>query len=156
MYHRNLSRASRETAFSSRDSSGHRHHHRILAPTHGLNRDLAGMASPATSNDIEGLLNDNDTDYGSDFSPEEAILVEQLLSGKVVEDDNPIVNEIEHHEAPQNLRLPRVFGKEERSPLFQAARAAEQVAEQISNSIKRGEHYPDCEQPSFRPRNKSD
>jgi exonuclease V len=114
------------------------------------------MASPATSNDIEEPLNDDDTDYGSDFSPEEAILVEQLLSGKLAEDDNPIVNDIEHHEARQNLRLPRVFGKEERSPLFQAARAAEQVAEQISHSIKRGEHYPDCKQLSFKPCNKSD
>jgi exonuclease V len=114
------------------------------------------MASPATSNDIEEPLNEDDTDYGSDFSPEEAILVEQLLSGKLVEDDNPIVNEIEHHETRQNLRLPRVFGKEERSPLFQAARAAEQVAEQISNSIKRSEHYPDCKQPSFKPCNQSD
>jgi exonuclease V len=103
------------------------------------------MASPATSNDIEEPLNDVDTDYGSDFSPEEAVIVEQLLSGKNVEDDNPIVNDIEHHDARQNLRLPRIFGREERSPLFHAARAAEQVAEQISKSIKRGEHYPDRE-----------
>ena len=114
------------------------------------------MASPATSNDIEETLSDDDTDYGSDFSPEEAVLVEQLLSGKQAEDDNPIVNEIEYHEALQNLRLPRIFGREERSPLFQAARAAEQVAEQISKSIKSGEHYPDCKQPSFKPCNKSD
>lgn len=102
------------------------------------------MASPATSNDIEEPLNDVDTDYGSDFSPEEADVVEQLLSGKHVEDDNPIVNDIEHHDPRQSLRLPRVFGTQERSPLFQAARAAEQVAQQISRSIKSGQQYPDC------------
>ena len=114
------------------------------------------MASPATSNDIEEPLNDDDTDYGSDFSPEEAVLVEQLLSGKHIEDDNPIVNDIEHHDARQNLRLPRVFGREERSPLFQAARAAEQVAEQISKSVKSGEHYPDCKHPYLECVDKSD
>jgi exonuclease V len=101
------------------------------------------MASPATSNDIEKPLNDADTDYGSDFSPEEADIVEQLLSGKHVEEDNPIVTDIEHHDPRQSLRLPRVFGSQERSPLFQAATAAEQVAEQISRSTKSGEHYPD-------------
>ena len=105
------------------------------------------MASPATSNDVEEPLNDIDTDYGSDFSAEEVAIVEKLLSGKHVEDDNPIINDIEHHDSRQSLRLPRVFGREERSPLFEAARAAEQVAEQISRSIKSGEHYPDCKTP---------
>ena len=113
------------------------------------------MASPATSNDHSEPLNDVDTDYGSDFSPEEAHIVEQLLSSTplvpAVEDDNPILNDIEDHDTQgmQNLRLPgrRVFGVEERSPLFQAARAAEQVAEQISRAVKGGEHYPDCKSP---------
>jgi exonuclease V len=105
------------------------------------------MASPTTSNDIEESLNNDDSDYGSDLSPEEVVIVEQLLSGKHV-DDNPIINEIEHHDARQNLRLPGIFGREERSPLFQAARAAEHVAEEISKSIKSREHYPDCEQPA--------
>jgi exonuclease V len=108
------------------------------------------MASPAISHDIEVPLNDVDTDYGSDFSPEEADVVEQLLSGKAVEEDNPIVNDIEHHDPGQTLRIPRVFGREERSLLFEAARAAEQVAEQISRSIKSSEHYPDCKTPQSR------
>jgi exonuclease V len=114
------------------------------------------MASPATSNDIDEPLHDDDTDYGSDFSPEEADIVEQLLTAKHVEDDNPIVTDVEHHDTRQNLRLPRVFGREERSPLFQAARAAEQVADQISKSIKSGQHYPDCKQPQYQRTDKSD
>ncbi|KAH7384939.1 exonuclease V a 5' deoxyribonuclease-domain-containing protein [Cadophora sp. MPI-SDFR-AT-0126] len=98
------------------------------------------MASPATT--VTDLPNeiDTDTDYGSDFSPEQEEIVQRLLSGKHVEDDNPITNEIEHHDPRQSLRLPRVFGREERSPLFQAARAAEKIAEQIAESVKSGEH----------------
>jgi exonuclease V len=100
------------------------------------------MASPAT-NTFKLPLNDGGSDYGSDFSPEEEQIVERLLSGQPAEDDNPIVNEIEHNDPQRTLRLPRVFGREERSPLFQAARAAESVAKQIK-SIKTGQRYPDC------------
>lgn len=103
------------------------------------------MASPAIASLLSDPMDDIDTDYGSDFTPEEELIVEQLLSrNPATEDDNPIVNKIEHHDVVQTLRLPRVFGREERSPLFQAARAAEQVAEQISRSVG-GEKYPDCE-----------
>ncbi len=91
---------------------------------------------------------DSDTDYGSDFSPEEEQIVDRILSGKHVEDDNPIINEVEHHDPRQALRLPRIFGREERSPLFQAARAAEKVAEQIAQTVNGGE-YPDCELIAF-------
>lgn len=101
------------------------------------------MASPATlttATDIEDI----DTDYGSDFSwPEEELLVKRIPA---TEEDNPIVNDLEQYDTRQTLRVPRVFGREERSPLFQAARAAEQVAEQISQSVDRvQEGYPDCE-----------
>ncbi|KAH7312988.1 exonuclease V a 5' deoxyribonuclease-domain-containing protein [Rhexocercosporidium sp. MPI-PUGE-AT-0058] len=98
------------------------------------------MASPATT--ITGPPNDidSDTDYGSDFSPEQEQIVERLIAGKHIEEDNPIINEIEHHDPRQTLRLPRIFGREEGSPLFQAARAAERVAEQITESVKGGEH----------------
>jgi len=100
------------------------------------------MASPAIYT-IEESLNDGDTDYGSDFSSEEDQIVRRLLSGQAEIEDNPIVNEIEYHGSDQVLRVPRVFGREERSPLYQAARAAEQVAEQISQSVKASK-YPDC------------
>lgn len=103
------------------------------------------MASPAITPNIELSLNDAESDYGSDFSPEEELIVEALLSQQHVPDDNPIVTDIEDHEPrPSSLRLPRVVvGREEQSPLFQAARAAEEVAEQISKSVKTRE-YPDC------------
>ena len=102
------------------------------------------MASPAVTPDIETStsLNDPESDYGSDFSPEQEQIVEALLSQQQVTDDNPITNDIED-EPRQALRLPRVVGREQKSPLFQAARAAEQVAEQISNSVKTRK-YPDC------------
>ena len=103
------------------------------------------MASAATKENPEESLNDGESDYGSDFSPEEAQILGKLLSGQPVEDveDNPIVNEIEHHDPQRTLRLPRVLGRERMSPLFEAARAAERIAEQISKSIKAGEH-PYC------------
>lgn len=91
-------------------------------------------------------MNDGDSDYGSDFSPEEEQIVTALLSAQLpaAEDDNPIVNEIEHHDPQRTLRLPRVLGREERSPLFQAARAAEAIADQISKTVASGK-YPDRE-----------
>lgn len=101
------------------------------------------MASPAYDT-LAHPMNDGDSDYGSDFSPEEEQIVAGLLSAQSVEDDNPIVNEIEHHDPQRTLRLPRVVGREERSPLFQAARAAEAIADQISKSIEGVKQYPDC------------
>ncbi|KUJ16948.1 uncharacterized protein LY89DRAFT_646003 [Mollisia scopiformis] len=109
------------------------------------------MASPALP-----LEDNNDTDYGSDFSAGEEEIVSRLLSGAspspaiiIEEDDNPITTEIEHHDTAQTLRLPRlptITG--ERSPLFQAARAAEQVAEQLSRVVAaKGERYPDLSTP---------
>jgi exonuclease V len=110
------------------------------------------MASPARDESIVELLNDDDTDYGSDFSPEEEQIVQRLLSGQVEDDnDNSIILQIDQDGPQQNLRLPRVFGREQRSPLFQATRAAERVAEQISDFIESGEHYPDCKTLVFVP-----
>jgi exonuclease V len=102
------------------------------------------MASPAIEEATVEPLDDNDTDYGSDFSPEEEQIVQRLLS-RGVEEVNPIIPEIEQNGPQQDLRLPRVFGGESRSPLYQAVRAAERVAEHINNSIESSEHcYPDC------------
>lgn len=100
------------------------------------------MASPAVNLDIGTTLDDAESDYGSDFSPEQEQIVEALLSQQQVTDDNPIINDIED-EPRQALRLPRIVGREQMSPLFQAARAAEEVAEQISKFVKTRE-YPDC------------
>jgi exonuclease V len=105
------------------------------------------MASPAPVAIVEGAMSDGDTDYGSDFSPEEAQIVERLIAGQVAIEDNPIVNEVEYHGAERTLRLPHILGREQKSPLFEAARAAEEVAQHISNSVKSNEHYPDCKFP---------
>ncbi|KAK2630535.1 hypothetical protein QTJ16_001355 [Diplocarpon rosae] len=96
------------------------------------------MASPFTTAATRNT--DIDTDYGSDFSPEEEQIVERLLIGKHIEDDKLIINEFEHHDPRQTLGLPRVFGRESRSPLFQATRAAERVAAQIADTAPGGEH----------------
>ena len=103
------------------------------------------MASPGILT-LDHSMNDNESDYGSDFSPEEEQIVASLLlsAQQPTEDDNPIVNEIEHHDPQRTLRLPRILGREERSPLFQAARAAEAIADQISRSVASSK-YPDCE-----------
>ncbi|KAE8442056.1 hypothetical protein EG329_003864 [Mollisiaceae sp. DMI_Dod_QoI] len=115
------------------------------------------MASPAfeiSSPSSQPLNDDTDTDYGSDFSPEEEAIVTRLLSGApppsitpIVEEDNPITTEVEQQDAQQILRLPRNLGREYRSPwpVYEAARAAEKVAEQLSRVVKsgEGERYPD-------------
>jgi exonuclease V len=109
------------------------------------------MASPAIEETIAiaDSIQDNDSDYGSDFSPEEAQIVERLLSGKPLEaiEDNPIINTPEQYDAKEALRLPRIAGREQRSPFFKAVRDAERVAEQISFSVANRQHYPHCKNP---------
>lgn len=107
------------------------------------------MASPAAEK-IATLLND-ESDYGSDFSPEEEQIVSQLLSGPKVDiEDNPIVTAVESNaedDSQQALRVPLFTGRAQRSPLYQAARAAEEVAENINKTVKRRRNYPDCKLP---------
>ena len=104
------------------------------------------MASPATiPTSIEISLDGAESDYGSDFSPEEELIVSQLLSQNAAE-DNPIVNDIEHHEAKHTLRIPRAVGVSELSEdvVLRAARAAEEVSEQINQVVGGETRYPDC------------
>lgn len=107
------------------------------------------MASPATPENIlapKRAIENDDSDYGSDFSPEEEQIVERLISGQPVEavEDNPIVNELEEHGSSASIRLPRILGREQQSPLYKAAVDAERIARDINNSAQNGE-YPDCE-----------
>lgn len=55
-----------------------------------------------------------ESDYGSDFSPEEEEIVNTLLSGNLarieVVEDNPIVNDVEYLEKQGTVRVPRVLG----------------------------------------------
>jgi exonuclease V len=102
------------------------------------------MASHSAEECTGNSINDDETDYGSDFSPEDAEILFDLASGKQQFDseDNPIVTEIEHHEE-QTLRIPRTLCRESKSPLFQAAAAADEAAQQISSSLKKGK-FMDC------------
>lgn len=109
--------------------------------------DIDSPAILATSTSVAGPFEDEESNYGSDFSPEEEQLVAQLLSSQsATEDfDNPITSLVEHHVPERKLRLPRVLGREERSALFQAAQAADEVAEQINKSVNGGEEHPDLD-----------
>src|SRR4051812_18795574 len=104
------------------------------------------MASPAIKlTRTYQPLDDAESDYGSDFSPEEELIVSQLLSQNAVE-DNPIVNDVEHHEAEHTLRIPLAVGGSELAEgvLLRAARAAEEVFEQINEAVGCETRYPDC------------
>jgi exonuclease V len=102
------------------------------------------MTNPAANGGSENSINDDESDYGSEFSPEEEEILLDLVSGQqqVETEDNPIVPEIEH-DYEKTLRIPRTVGRESKSPLFQAARAAEEVAEQINRSV-RNDVFSDC------------
>jgi len=94
-----------------------------------------GSEAAANQVDHDG----NDTDYGSDFSPEEEQIVERLLARGTDIEDNPIASQVEN-DAQQTLRVPRVFGREQRFLLHKSARAAESNAAQLNQTA----HYPDC------------
>src|SRR6266487_125447 len=67
----------------------------------------------------QAQLGDDNSDYGSEFSPEEEEIVARLLSAGVESteeiEDNPIITGVEHHEPAQAVRLPRVLARERRS-----------------------------------------
>jgi exonuclease V len=114
------------------------------------------MASPAIETPVAIAQTDAQSDYGSDFSPEEEQIVSRLLSGHIDIEDNPItLTNVEQNEAAHSLRIPRIFGNQPKSPLFEATRAAEDVAEQISKSVKTS-GYPNCERHRNPMRAKSD
>lgn len=102
------------------------------------------MASPSAEGCTEDPINEEESDYGSDFTPEEEEILLDLASRKPQLDieDNPIITEIEHN-VEQTLRIPPTLGRESMSPLFQAAKAAEEVAEQIRSAVQDGS-YSDC------------
>lgn len=102
------------------------------------------MASHSTNGCTGNSANDYESDYGSDFSPEEEEILFDLASrGQRLEiEDNPIVTKPEHNEE-QALRIPRVLGRDSTSPLFKAAQAADDVAERIRTSVAT-DGYSNC------------
>jgi len=102
------------------------------------------MASPA--NDQLTAAFDGDSDYGSDFTPEEEAIVVTLLSARVLEDDNPIVAEVEHTKSANVLKIPRVLIPAKNSPLCEAIKAADRAAEDLDKLVEveqssHGERY---------------
>lgn len=95
------------------------------------------MASHSIEECTGNIINDDETDYGSDFSPEEAEILLDVATGnqQLESEDNPIVTGIEHYEEPV-LRMPHTFGRESKSPLFRAAATAEEVAERMRRSVE--------------------
>ena len=76
------------------------------------------MASPATVmlNHQTQPLDDN-SDYGSEFSPEEEEIVNRMLisAERTAEiKDNPIFIGVEYHESAQTVRIPRALAQERR------------------------------------------
>jgi exonuclease V len=104
------------------------------------------MASNSTEECTGNSVNDYETDYGSDFSPEEEEILFDLASrGQRVEtEDNPIVTKPEHNEE-QALRIPRALGRDPSFALLQAAQAADAVAERIRTSVAT-DGYSDCKE----------
>ncbi|CAG8979039.1 hypothetical protein HYALB_00011609 [Hymenoscyphus albidus] len=96
-----------------------------------------------TSTAVAAALEDEERNYGSDFSPEEEQLLAQILNTPSATEDSPITSAVEHYEPERKLRLPRVLGREGRSALFEAAKAADEVAKQINGSVSGGETYLD-------------
>lgn len=80
------------------------------------------MASPAIIYDNGLPIDGPSSDYGSDFSPEEELLVHDLLSNVSPRyatlpdlEDNPIATGIRYHESQQLLHVRRVLGRAQRS-----------------------------------------
>jgi hypothetical protein len=133
-HHRN-----RESHYDNVASPGSRPRQECTIPT-------ASMAGPAAHaphfND-----SDNETDYGSDFSPEEQLIVEQLLaietSAVVEAEDNPITNDVEFVPLPYTGPILRVLGREVRIEKTYEERAVER--QRLEVEFDAG--YPDCESP---------
>lgn len=95
-----------------------------------------------------------DSDYGSDFSPEELEILDKLLaatpSNSVPAEDNPIVSDVEYHLPPAVARITRFSARESRRgdsvPIeYETARHsnAESVQSNARIGINLNPVYPD-------------
>ncbi|RFU30550.1 hypothetical protein B7463_g5792, partial [Scytalidium lignicola] len=111
---------------------------------HGPGRERVGMASPAADTELTQSLNDNESEYGSDFSPEQEDIIWQLIATPKTADasslkdieDHPFGAEVGYHEAANFLTPAHVLGSEKLSPLYQAVQDAEMVSAEISQSAR--------------------
>jgi hypothetical protein len=104
------------------------------------------MACPATTDLNLQARVESDSDYGSDFSSEEELLINRLLAGQEgVEgiEDNPILTGLEYHEPVQTVRVPRVLGRERINDILPEGSVVAEVHNLSSAAFHSG--YPDCE-----------
>ncbi len=77
-----------------------------------------GMACPATEAFFSATEGEGESDYGSEFSPEEEEIVNRLLIASPepseATEDNPIVTDVEYNDPVQTVRVLRVIGREGR------------------------------------------
>lgn len=87
---------------------------------------MTALAVPSDSSleRPESNEKEEDTDYGSDFSPEEEQIMERLLASKTDIEDNPIASGFEKNDTQHKLRVPNVSGTN-KSTMHEAASAAE-------------------------------
>jgi exonuclease V len=91
------------------------------------------MASPAFDNIDLASQAEDESDYGSEFSPEEEEIVNRLLLSSTepaqLEEDNPIITDVEYYGPTQAVRVPRVLGRERRLEALQEGKAVSRDAE---------------------------
>lgn len=96
---------------------------------------MTGPATAVLSHQTQ--FGDNNSDYGSEFSPEEEEIVARLLSAGTdcteEVDDNPIITGVEEHEPAQAVRLPRALTHETR---FQTLGGTKTSVNDIASTIK--------------------
>lgn len=127
----------RDDVFSTSNCYGPGSIHQRQSLPHERPIISAGMASPTAEVALEPSIEGDDTDYGSDFSLED---VNRLLSPPQVEEDNPIVNDIEdYYDAQETLRIPRILGREGKSPSTKEAEITKDIP-----FAEQGGEYSDC------------
>jgi len=97
------------------------------------------MASPALA-DLQ--VDEAESDYGSDFSPEDQEIVNSLLSAQTLSvEDNPIVSNVEYPELSSTLRVPRVLGQRAEEVQVVSDRVVAADGERLGDpSISHGMH----------------
>ena len=120
-----------------------------------------GMAGPLVP--VQTYPNpsgDDEGDYGSDFSPEEQEIIDQLLvsaSASLVAADRPITNDVEYAAAPASARGSRLVARETVEIEYESRGVANvqsmqsnaEIGVNINIALDASPGYPDCKSPSL-------
>ena len=84
------------------------------------NSQYSGMADLAPFSGLQDQAADATSDYGSDFSPDEVDILNELLSQTPAAEGEPdeplVIIDIEDYEDPKGVRLPKILGEVKWSP----------------------------------------